>query len=149
MAKTRFKKGIFRYGSSKGIIVDGPATFRFGAQSSAVARTATVDGLTTGVIAPGTRVVLVTVTDANHIITLPAAAVGTELLLLNGATGYEIRTPAGSNVQINTVDSDGTNELAITANLLVRLVCVSATNWVADAWTAAGVDVAALVPDAA
>ena len=127
----------------------GAVTATAGVQSAAVARTATADGLTTGIIAAGTSFVTVTSASANNIIALPAAVVGNEIWLYNAANGYELRTKAGDNETINGVDSDGTNELAIAATYTVRCNCVAAGTWIAVAWDSAGADVAALVPDAA
>jgi len=130
-------------------VFTGAMSCTAGVQSASVARTATNDGLTTGIIAAGSKFVTVTSAGANNIIALPAAVVGNEIWLYNAATGYELRTKAGDNETINAVDSDGTNELAITATYLVRCNCVAAGKWIAVAWDADGADIAALVPDAA
>lgn len=164
---TKFKKGSFTYKRGSGLNVTGPVSVAgattltgavsvvgtlsasLGVQASAQAVTATVAGLTTGLVPAGARFVSVTSADANHIVTLPAAVIGTIIDFWVGANGCEIRTPAASNVTINDVDSDGTNELAIPATTHVRATCVTATGWIVDAWNELGADIAALVPDAA
>ena len=120
-----------------------------GVQTTPSAVTSTVDGLTTGIIAAGTGAVGVTSTDANNIITLPSAVVGNRIMIYLGGTGCELRTPALSNATINTVDSDGTNELALVANGVFTATCNSATNWVIHGWTNLGAAIATLIPDAA
>jgi len=113
-------------------IADGAVTY---AKRSVVgAATATADGLTTGLILPGETFVTVTSDSATKLITLPACAaagIGQTIDLYVGATGYELVTPASSGDTINTVDSDGTNQLDVAANSLVHLTQVSATGWFA------------------
>lgn len=53
-------------------------------------------------------------TDANDWIVLPRLKVG-RLIRGYSAVAHEIRTPASSNEKINDVDSDGSQEAAITA----------------------------------
>lgn len=131
------------------VTVTPAATFTAGAQSASVAVTATSDGLTTGLIPSGTRYVTVTSANANDIVTLPTAVVGNRIDLYVGANGCELRTPATSNVKINNVDSDGTNEAAIPATTYCQLVCVSTTEWILLAWDELGAPITAIVPDAA
>lgn len=102
------------------------------------ARTATAAGTTTGAITSGTDVVVVTSANADHIITLPDAPVGTLIMLTPAATGYELRTHAPATVGINGGTGAGA-ESAIAANLTVWAQRVSATNWNAWSRTAAGV----------
>jgi hypothetical protein len=96
-----------------------------------VARTATADGLTTGTIAAGGVMQFVTVTsaDANHIIVLPTPTPGTVIILVNGATGYELRSSAPSTVLINDGTGGAAVESAIAASTLVIAVCKDATHW--------------------
>lgn len=97
------------------------------------ARTATAaPGGTTGVIADGggaLQVVLVTSDDANKVITLPAPVVGTAVILLNGGTGYELRSSAPATVAINGGTGANT-ESAIAASTAVVVICTTATTWV-------------------
>lgn len=124
-----------------------------GVKSTPVAVVATADGLTTGLIPIDAQVITVTVaSDANDIITLPAAVagdIGYRIKAYIGATGCEVRTPAASGATINNVDSDGTNELALTANSSYIFEITAADTWVARGFTNLGADAAALVPDAA
>lgn len=110
------------------LVVTGAATFTAGAQSAAVARTATSDGLTTGAITAGTRYVTVTSASANDIITLPAPVIGNTITIFVGANGYELRSSAPATIAINGgtgVDA----ESAIGADTIVHITCVSATAW--------------------
>ena len=128
----------------------GAVTCTAGCQSTAVAVTATVDGLTTGIIPAGARYVTATAgADANSIVTLPTPVVGNIITMYIGTTGCEVRTVAASNVKINDVDSDGTNEVAIPAQTLCTFTCVSATEWTLEATTKLGATLTALLPDAA
>lgn len=127
--------------------VTGAATFTAGAQSAAVAITVTADGLTTGTVPAGTRFVSVTSDNADKIMTLPAPVVGNIIEGYVGATGFEIRTVAASDVKINNVDADGTQEAAIPATTYFKLICVSATEWILLAWDELGAPIAAIVPD--
>lgn len=118
-------------------------------QTTATAVTATADGLTTGAIPAGASFVAVTSDNADKIVTLPAPVVGHVVRIQVGATGCELRTVASSNVKINDVDADGTNELALAADQHYICECISATEWIVRGFTALGADAAALVPDAA
>ena len=112
--------------------------------------TATTDGLTTGLIPDFVDVVDVTSDDANKIITLPEAVVGKQIIInVAGATGCELRTPATSNVKINDVDSDGSQEAALPADQHYLVRAVSTTEWILVAFSKLGVvnPTAAIVPD--
>ena len=134
-------------GTGKLTTTRGSSTIGWQTTPSAV--TATADGLTTGVIAAGTGAVSVTSDDVNKIITLPTSVVGQQIMIYLGATGCELRTVALSNETINTVDSDGTNELALVAAGVFTCVCQAANKWVIYGWTSAGAAIATLTPDAA
>lgn len=114
--------------------------------------TATVDGLTTGLIDPDDEWLNVTAGgDANSIITLPLLATvsnGKQFRGFIGATGCELRTPASSNEKINNVDSDGTQELAIAAQSHFVITKLDDTQgWEFHSWTRLGAVVAAVIPD--
>lgn len=113
-----------------GAVVDG-----------AVAVTATSDGLTTGIIPASARVVQVTSANANHIVVLPAPVIGKELLLINvSGTGFELRSSSPTTISISGgVAADGESALASTA-LLIRVVCISATQWIANSHVAASTE---------
>lgn len=102
------------------------------------ARTATDNGKTTGQISAGTTHVVVTCDDANKIITLPAPVPGLEITIVNGATGYELRTSAPATIGINGGVGENV-ESAVAANMVIVMRCVSATNWIGASYTAAGV----------
>lgn len=102
------------------------------------ARTATAAGLTTGQISAGVTHVVVTSDDANKIIVLPAPVPGLVITLINGATGYELRSSAPATIGINGGVS-AAGESAIAANMILVMRCVSATNWIGESFTAAGV----------
>lgn len=110
--------------------------------------TATDDGLTTGLIPAGTTFASITSAGATKAVTLPAitsAGIGQTIDLYVGANGYELLTPASSNNTINTVDSDGTNQLDVAANTLLRCVQVSATGWVC--YQVAATTITVVAPD--
>ena len=135
---------------STGEIADGAVTAAK-IRDTAEARTATSDGLTTGLItSPVSAIKFVAVTSAaaTDAITLPAASaalIGVVLYLTVGANGYELITPASSNNTINLVDADGTNQLDVAANTTVRCTCVSATGWIAE--TIAATTITVNAPD--
>lgn len=105
------------------------ADFLLGKQA-AVARTATADGLTTGIIADSGRLQHITVTsaDANHIIVLPTPTPGTIIVLHVGSNGFELRTSDPTTIAING-GTGSAAESAIAANSTVVMICVSATAW--------------------
>lgn len=107
-------------------------------------RTATADGLTTGTIAAAGMIQFVTVTssDANHIIVLPAPTPGTIVILINGATGYEVRSSAPTTVLINGGTGGAAVESAIAASTMAIFICKTATAWAA--FSLAGTTLAAV-----
>ncbi len=132
------------------LLVSGAAKFTIGAQTSATALTATNDGLTTGIIPPGTGFVTAAAGgSANNIITLPVPVVGNVIYIQTDATGCELRTVAASNVTINNVDSDGgANECALVASSTFTCICTLATGWIIYGRTNVGATIAPIVPDA-
>ncbi len=109
------------------------------------ARTATATGATTGTIADagGLQVIAVTASDANHIIILPTPTPGVIVVLINGATGYEIRSSAPTTVLINGGTGGAAVESAVAASMIVVLVCTSATTWIGVAVAQSTVEAAA------
>jgi hypothetical protein len=101
------------------------------------ARTATADGLTTGIISDTTDFVVVTSALADDIITLPTPTPGRVVRIRNAGTGYELRSNAPATVAINGGAGAGA-ESAIAANVLVMCVCDTATTWVCTSFTTAG-----------
>jgi hypothetical protein len=126
-----------------------PAVLGTKIQVTATAVTATVDGLTTGLIPSNASHITVTCDNADKIITLPAPVVGMMIRIVTPATGCELRTVASSGVKINDVNSDGTaNECALVADSHFICECISATEWIVRGFSKLGADIAALVPDA-
>lgn len=97
-----------------------------------IARTATAaPGGTTGVIPDdggALQIVNVTSDDANKVVTLPAPVPGTAIVLLNGATGYELRSSTPATVAING-GTAANAESAVAASTAVIVFCTSATTW--------------------
>ena len=100
--------------------------------------TATATGATTGTIPAGVNHVNVTATNANHIIILPAPVIGQVITLINGATGYKLRSSDPATIGING-GKGAAAASAVAANTVVVVRCVSATNWIGQTFTAAGV----------
>lgn len=117
-------------------------------RKSVASVTATDDGLTTGLIPSGSTFASITSAGATKAVTLPSitsASIGQTIDLYVGANGYELLTPASSNNTINTVDSDGTNQLDVAANTLLRCIQVTATGWVA--YQVAATTITVVAPD--
>lgn len=105
-------------------------------------------------IQPGVREVEVigVTTDANDWITLPSLAQvpnGTAIrILCNAGANFELRTPAGSNEETNSEDSDGTKEYLCTDTQLVIATKVNNTiGWEVHGYTQIGAVATAVVPD--
>lgn len=84
---------------------------------------------------------------ANDWIILPPGEPG---MVIRGwsVPAHEMRTVASSNIKINNVDSDGTQEAAIPATSLWEVTYISdTTGWVLRAWTELGAVITAIVPD--
>ena len=114
-----------------------------------VSVTATDDGTTTGQI-PDLQDLFVTATSAGATkqIALPTASsakIGRTIKIWVGSNGYELITPASSNNTINTVDSDGTNQLDVAANTMLVCTQVTATGW--SAFQVAATTITVVAPD--
>lgn len=108
--------------------------------------TATADGLTTGLIPTGARAIQVTATDANHIITLPTPVIGQEIFLFNASgTGFELRSSSPTTIGINGGTGSAAESALASTAIFIRAVAVSATNWVAHSYIAAGTESAVQV----
>lgn len=123
-------------------------TAKTGVQSSAVTVVATTDGLTTGLIPSGSRFVTVTSDTATKVVVLPAAVIGNIITITVPATGCELQTLATTNATINTVDCDGSNELALVAGSVYTLTCTKAITWVAQGVSDVGANEDSLTPNA-
>jgi hypothetical protein len=149
MAYTHFKKlagvksiAVGKKGFEKEIVKeDGTVTANvegnvagYALKSEAVTATAT-----TGTqISAGTTHVVVTSANANNIVILPAPVVGLKITLINGATGYELRSSAPATIGINGGVGSAA-ESAVGANVVVKVECVSSTAWIGSTVSAAGV----------
>jgi len=113
--------------------------------------TATVGGLTTGILAEGNQNVTVTSSNAAYIVCLPAigtATIGTKVTGRVGANGFELRV-AASQISTSYLNNVTTSvEAAIPANSSFEVTCIDATHWILKAWTALGAPITAIVPDA-
>lgn len=90
--------------------------------------------------------------DADDFIVLPAledVEVGHQVMILcNAGTDFELRTPADSDEEINSENCDGTKEYLCTDTEVLRVIKISDTiGWMANAWSAIGTAVTAVVPD--
>jgi len=89
-------------------------------------------------IPAGVTHVNVTATDAAHIVVLPEPVIGQVITLINGATGYELRSSDPETIGINGGTAENA-ESEVAANTVVVVRCVSETNWIGQTFTAAGV----------
>lgn len=85
--------------------------------------------------------------DTNDWIVLPTGVSEGHTITGYSVVAHEIRTEASSNIKINDVDSDGTNEAAITATWNWTARYLGSTGWVLTTMTKLGAAGAALVPD--
>jgi hypothetical protein len=127
--------------------------FTTGYRAESVTVTPAADNGAGSIIALGTRFVTcaaVTTNNADWIILPPAASPGQRITVVApAASNCEVRTPVGSSDKINTVDcSDGAAEYLLTATDVTEFINVSAANWIAQRYTAAGVVGTAVTPDA-
>ena len=125
----------------------GAVTATAGVQSASVSVTATTDGLTDGLIPSGARFVTVTSDTATKVVVLPASVVGNIVTITVPSTGCELQTLDTTNETINTVDCDGTNELALVAGSVYTLTCTKAITWIAQGVSNSGANEDSLTPD--
>jgi hypothetical protein len=112
------------------------------------------EGAAINVILPGVTAVAVgaNVNGVDDFIVLPALAsvpVGHCITVVSNAAGHEVRTPAESDEEINSENSDGTKEYAIAAGGEIhRFTKIDNTvGWMGQGFTAIGAVVTAVVPD--
>ena len=96
--------------------------------------------------------VLAVTTNANDFITLPHLVSVPEghsiTILCNAGGNFELRTPAGSNEEINSEDCDGPVEYLCTDTEVLHVTKISnAIGWEAHGYSAIGAAVTAVVPD--
>ena len=92
------------------------------------ARTATADGLTTGIISDTATHVTVTSANAAHIVALPAPTPGRMIVINVGANGFNLASSAPATVAING-GSGASAVSAIAANSTILAICITATAW--------------------
>ncbi len=120
-------------------IVQGNAlTWGQGSQSTPTARTATADGLTTGIIAPGTSVVSVTSANATYLVTLPPPVAGNSLVVSVGANGFRLQTSDPATIGINAATPGGGTYMQIPAQSTAFIFYQSATNFTVFIFSNAG-----------
>ncbi len=125
-------KQYYNSGTSDAPVWNSISEITYDERKSIADITATTDGLTTGLIPAGTTFANVTSSSATKAVTLPtinANSIGQTIDLFVGSNGYELVTPASSENKINNVNADGTNQLDVAANSLLRCVQVSSTGW--------------------
>ncbi len=116
--------------ASKAVVLDSSRRVS-GVLTPSTARTATADGLTTGIIADDggfDEFIAVTSASADNIIVLPTPVVGKKITLNVGANGFELRSNSPTTVGING-GTGADAESAIAANSTILAICVSATSW--------------------
>jgi hypothetical protein len=96
--------------------------------------------------------VLAVTTNTDDFITLPSLVSvpeGHRITILCTAGGnFELRTPAGSNEEINSEDCDGPVEYLCTDTQVLYVTKINNTiGWEANAYSAIGAVVTAVVPD--
>lgn len=91
------------------------------------------------------------VTGTNDFVVLPSLASvedGHEITIIAGAANCELRTPAASAEEINSVDCDGTQEALLTATNIYTVTKIDSTiGWMLKSFTAVGTVVASITPD--
>jgi hypothetical protein len=80
--------------------------------------------------------------DANAWINLPEPIVGTEIVLLGGSTGYELRTSSPTTVFINASSAGANAESAIAASLTIWCRCITPTYWLVTNFALDGTEAA-------
>jgi hypothetical protein len=120
---------------SRGLVQETGAGLLLKGQQSV---TATEDGTGTGQIdaSKGTVVLAASGGDANHIVTLPAAAEGLMFVIYIGADGCELRSSDPASIAINGGAGAGA-ELALAANSSHVCICFSSISWLVLSGTAA------------
>ena len=122
---------------------DWSASYSNGAMPQ-VAITANADGLTTAIVPNGNCFVTVTSANSTDLVTLPAPIPGTVVWFKVGANGFKLRSNAPATVAING-GTGASASSAVATTITLRLICVSATQWISTSFTTAGVVAAGAV----
>lgn len=121
-------------------VYSGSAWVQEGAQSYAMTGAAAGEAIPDGV----THVAM-TSANAAHWLDLPSPLPGTIVWITSlGGTGWELRTSDPATVALNGNTPTAGHESAVAAtDVLTRCVCMSATTWIVNHFTTAGVESAA------
>lgn len=125
--------------NTPGEIIDGGAVSLVGAADNSYKSTVPL-GATFVTVTANTN-------DTNDWITLPLGVKTGHVVKGYSAVAHEIRTAASSNIKINDVDSDGSQEAAITATWNWEATYMGSTGWVLKAWTKLAAPTTAIIPD--
>ena len=88
------------------------------------------------------------VTDYTVLPSLASVEDGHVVTIIAGAANSEVRTPAGSDEEINSENSDGTKEYLLTATQVHRFTKIDNTiGWMGQGFTAIGAVATAVIPD--
>lgn len=91
------------------------------------------------------------VNGVNDFVVLPSLRLvpdGHVVTIIAGAANCEVRTPAGSDEEINSENADGTTEYLLTATQIHRFTKIDNTiGWMGQGFTALGAVATAVVPD--
>ena len=88
------------------------------------------------------------VTDFTVLPALADVPNGHVVTIIAGAANSEVRTPADSDEEINSENSDGTKEYLLTATQIHRFTKIDNTiGWMGQGFTAIGAVATAVVPD--
>lgn len=137
------------------VYFDGTDDWQVASPQTITADTSTVAGLVPDNMVLATTLVVIVdtvTTDANDYIILPSlsdVSVGHTILVTgNSGVNFEVRTPPGSDEEINSEDCDGTNEYLFTDTELHYFVKINDTiGWMGAGFTAIGADQTPVVPD--
>ncbi len=90
------------------------------------------------------------VNGVNDFVVLPSLAQvpdGHVVTIIAGAAGCKVRTPSGSNEEINSEDCDGTKGYTLAATQIHRFTKIDNTiGWMGQGYTAIGAVATAIVP---
>lgn len=105
--------------------------------------TATNDGSGTGTILHGGSYRVSADSDANHIVVLPPAVIGTvvNLLCMADSTGFEVRTTAPGSIKINNVAATNAETAVPATAKWARFICIATDEWLGHMWEADGHEV--------
>ncbi len=121
------------------VTVSGVATLPFITNTTQTI-TATTGGLTTAVIAVGTKAANIVCDTATKIVVLPVPVLGHEVILATSAAtaGFELRSDTPASVGINGGTASNGESAIAAAITYVRCVAVASDNWTCSQYDADG-----------